>query len=199
MGRITDEIFKGLPAVHADFFDVVYHDTPGSSKRYNRTVSFSADQDMADALQNLAGDTRLPFAGNRSVLMRHLAAAGVESLKEFLSPEMQTTWSRIQNQQRRITNDTYARLIDSNLESDMANLTFLSSAKEWRAVVEHLERVRQELGGLDRVWRAYAARGWAGAMRGLKVQWANEMQFDAPEQWRKVRESLEWFDTAGGY
>lgn len=194
------DLIPGLPPIHADFFDVVYQESPSSKKRFTRTLSFALDAEMHDALEALYQNSRLPFLTNRGTMMRHASAAFIESMKSFLTPELQTTWSRLHNQQRRITNETYARLIDENLEADIVNLTFITSAREWKAVADHLAKVRGEIAGLSEpVWRAHAARGWAGAMKGLKVAWATEMDEDAPQQWRRVRELLEWFDDAARF
>lgn len=193
---LEDVLFRGMPKVNVDFYDTLY-DEPLSDRKYNRNLSFATDQEMHDVLYALAQDPRLPFQANFSTMMRHFAAAGVESLQGYLSSGKRSMWNALQERQQALTTERYAVTIEQQTQEAASNFRFWTDTKEWTAIARGLIRVKEHIVSLpDASWRTHAARGWLASpeLRSLRKRWEEEMRFEGPESWGTALRVFAWFE-----
>lgn len=188
MGEFDHEIFKNLPDMKVDVFDVLYDDKP-KNRRYNRTISIPVDADMYVAVQDLIANKDLPFQGNMAAFGRHVFAAGIDSMRLFLDKDVRTLWSALQSSQRKLTAERYVVTAEEQVKEQAELLEAWTDAHEWDAVLYDLSFAAQSIDDLPQpAWRRRVANEWLTNrdLKRLLSAWQELMPVEAPETWRKV-------------
>ena len=192
----SDEQFHGLPHPTVNMTDTLWI-TQDNNRKFTRKWPSNIDADMYQALQDLTHDPRLPFQGSGSALARHFFAAGIESLRTFLSADVDVMWRRLLIGRRHLTNEQYVLEIEEQIDKQVDHLRQWSIAGEWETVYSDLQQQAEFIDGFPTpAWKRRAAQGWL-KHKGLKTllkEWETRMQDEAPLVFDKVREVFRYWE-----
>ena len=200
MAEFDDEIEPGLPPVKVDLRDRLWNVGARSEKRYVKTWSIQVDSDMYQVLQAMVNHPALPFMGNGSAMGRHFLAAGIRSLEAYLDPDLQTTWRRLLNTQRRLTNEWYVLKIDEHLDMQVESLREWTLSGEWEAVVKDLRLAMGDMAAYERPeFKRRVAQAWLRhkGVKQLLAAWEVRMKDESPQSWAQVVEVFGVFEEVG--
>ena len=198
MTRSSPETFDeyirpDLPVIRADRFTSLWGEKD-PKRRFNRSVPTPMDADMFQAIADLAVNPNLPFNGHVAELGRHVWAAGIESLSNYLSKDTKTLWSALQQIQRRLSAERYAVTAEEQVKEALEMLATWTQSAEWSAVRDDLVFVANQIGDLPSpAWRRRIAREWMThpTFHSLIKGWEEVMPQEAEETWKQVKAAIE--------
>lgn len=183
-----------------DLFDILY-DAPASGRNFTKPLNTQVDPDMYEVAVQLVHHPDLPFSGSISMMGRHVWAAGLIAMQEFLEAGGTTLLKRFKEAQQRSTMELLILQYENNMNDQVDILRAHTVARSWEDVNRVLALEAKFIDDLPhRSWRTRVAEAWLkhAGVKGLMRNWEVTMREESPVVWDKMRDIFVHWEAVVG-